>query len=87
MVTQTPGLVLVDVLETSVLLEPSWVFRSFENVIASIVVPENVRFAQPGHRRIGGDPNRAELETCSPAIQIGLLGRAIKEPQGVAFHN
>ncbi len=34
-------------------------------------------FRQPGNRRIGGDPNRAALETCSPAIQIGLLGRAI----------
>ncbi len=47
---------------------------------------ESLSFRQPGHRRIGGDPDRAELETCSPAIQIGLLGRAIKGPQGVAFH-
>ncbi len=63
MVTQTLGLVMVDVLETSVLLEPSWVFRSYENVIPSIVVPENVLFRPPGHRRIGGDPKSAEMET------------------------
>jgi hypothetical protein len=30
--------------------------------------------------RQGRDPNRAEQETCSSAIQIGLLGSAIKGP-------
>ena len=42
--------------------------------------PGRLSFRQPPYRRIGGGNKRVELETCSPAIQIGLPGFAIRGP-------